>query len=170
MGKLNLLSFLISFCFSSQIDKVCKVASKPLVVTYTGLIQACLDSGDVQNGAYVFSQMQKFCTPNLITCNIMIKAFLDHGMFEEAKQLFLSLLENGNFIKHEEDYKVRVIPDIYSFNTMLEACYAKQKWDDLEFVYEQMLKYGHHFNAKRHLRLILDARCAGKVLFSKFTI
>ncbi|XP_073061209.1 pentatricopeptide repeat-containing protein At1g30610, chloroplastic [Primulina eburnea] len=144
------------------IDKICKVANKPLVVTYTGLIQACLDSGDVQNGAYVFDQMQKFCMPNLITCNIMIKAFLDHGMFEEARQLFLSLLENGNFIKHEGDYKVRVIPDIYSFNTMLEASYAKHKWDDLEFVYEQMLKYGHHFNAKRHLRLILDARRAGK--------
>lgn len=144
------------------IDKICKVANKPLVVTYTGLIQACLDSGDVQNGAYVFNQMQKFCTPNLITCNIMIKAFLDHGIFEEAKQLFLRLLENGNFIKHEGDYKVRVIPDIYSFNTMLEACYAKHKWDDLEFIYEQMLKYGHHFNAKRHLRLILDARRAGK--------
>lgn len=144
------------------IDKICKVASKPLVVTYTGLIQACLDSGDVQNGAYVFNQMQKFCTPNLITCNIMIKAFLDHGMFEEAKQLFLNLLVNGNFIKHEEDYKVRVLPDIYSFNTMLEACYAKHKWDDIEFVYEQMLKYGHHFNSKRHLRLILDACCAGK--------
>ncbi|KZV29376.1 pentatricopeptide repeat-containing protein chloroplastic [Dorcoceras hygrometricum] len=145
------------------IDKICKVANKPLVVTYTGLIQACLDSGDVQNGAYVFNQMQKFCTPNLVTCNIMIKAFLDHGMFEEAKQLFLNLLENANFIKHEEDYKVRAVPDIYSFNTMLEGCYAKHKWDDLVFVYEQMLKYGHHFNAKRHLRLILDARRAGKL-------
>ncbi|KAL0442368.1 UNVERIFIED_CONTAM: Pentatricopeptide repeat-containing protein, chloroplastic [Sesamum latifolium] len=146
-----------------QIDKICKVANKPLVVTYTGLIQACLDAGDVGNGAYIFNHMQKFCSPNLVTCNIMLKAFLDHGMFEEAKQLFLRLLENGNFIRHEEDYKVRVIPDIYSFNTMLDACALEQKWDDLEFVYAQMLKYGHHFNAKRHLRLILDACRAGKV-------
>ncbi|KAK4440298.1 Pentatricopeptide repeat-containing protein, chloroplastic [Sesamum alatum] len=146
-----------------QIDKICKVANKPLVVTYTGLIQACLDAGDIGNGAYIFNHMQKFCPPNLVTCNIMLKAFLDHGMFEEAKQLFLRLLENGNFIRHEEDYKVRVIPDIYSFNTMLDACALEQKWDDLEFVYAQMLKYGHHFNAKRHLRLILDARRAGKV-------
>ncbi|KAI4343115.1 hypothetical protein MLD38_027653 [Melastoma candidum] len=28
------------------IDKICKVASKPLVVTYTGLIQTCLDTGE----------------------------------------------------------------------------------------------------------------------------
>ncbi|KAL2244566.1 UNVERIFIED_CONTAM: Pentatricopeptide repeat-containing protein, chloroplastic [Sesamum indicum] len=152
-----------------QIDKICKVANKPLVVTYTGLIQACVDAGDVGNGAYIFNHMQKFCSPNLITCNIMLKAFLDHGMFEEAKQLFLSLLENGNLIRHEEDYKVRVIPDIYSFNTMLDACALEQKWDDLEFVYAQMLKYGHHFNAKRHLRLVLDACRAGKVELLEMT-
>ncbi|KAK4491528.1 hypothetical protein RD792_002279 [Penstemon davidsonii] len=145
-----------------QIDKICRVANKPLVVTYTGLIQACLDSDDIQNGEYVFNHMQKFCSPNLVTYNIMLKAFLDHGRFEEAKQLFLSLLENGNFINSEEDYRVRVIPDIYSFNTMLDGCAVERKWDDLEFVYEQMLKYGHHFNAKRHLRLIVDARRAGK--------
>ncbi|PIN17742.1 hypothetical protein CDL12_09587 [Handroanthus impetiginosus] len=145
-----------------QVDKLCRVAKKPLVVTYTGLIQACLDSGDIENGAYIFNYMQKFCSPNLVTCNIMLKAFLDHGMFEKAKQLFLSLLENGSFIRHEEDYKVRVIPDIYSFNTMLDACAVEKRWDDLEFVYTQMLKYGHHFNAKRHLRLVLDARRAGK--------
>ncbi|KAK6150186.1 hypothetical protein DH2020_017711 [Rehmannia glutinosa] len=138
-----------------QIDKICKVANKPLVVTYTGLIQACLESGDIESGAYIFNHMQKFCSPNLVTCNVMLKAFLDHGMFEKAKQLFLMLLENGNFISHEEDYKARVIPDIYSFSTMLDGCAAGKKWDDLEFVYAQMLKYGHHFNAKRHLRLIL---------------
>ncbi|CAI9755216.1 unnamed protein product [Fraxinus pennsylvanica] len=145
-----------------QIDKICKVASKPLVVTYTGLIQACLDSGDIQNGVYVFNYMQKFCSPNLITCNIMLKAFLDLGMFEEAKLLFLKLLENGNSVYQKSDYKDRILPDIYSFNTMLDACAAEKKWDDVEFVYTQMLQYGHHFNAKRHLRIILDARSAGK--------
>lgn len=135
------------------------------MVTYTGLIQACLDSGDVESGLYIFNHMQKFCSPNLVTYNIMLKAFLDHGRFEEAKQLFLTLLDNGNFISREQDYKLRVIPDIYSFNTMLDACAVEKRWDDLEFVYAQMLRYGHHFNAKRHLRLILDARRAGKVLF-----
>ncbi|KAL6502181.1 hypothetical protein OROHE_024774 [Orobanche hederae] len=145
-----------------QIDKICKVANKPLVVTYTGLIQACLEAGNVENGAYIFNHMQKFCSPNLITCNIMLKAFLDHGMFEEAKRLFIKLLENGNFISHESDYKARVIPDIYSFNTMLDGCVVEGKWDDVEFVYQQMLKHGHHFNAKRHLHLVLDACRAGK--------
>lgn len=133
------------------------------MITYTGLMQACVDSGDVENAAYIFSHMQKFCSPNLVTCNIMLKAFLDHGKFEDAKQLFLTLLDNGNNIRREEDYRVRVIPDIYTFNTMLDACAAEKRWDDFEFVYTQMLRYGHHFNAKRHLRLILEAQRAGKV-------
>lgn len=168
LTRIQLFCFLYSFSFFLpvlQIDKICKVANKPLVVTYTGLIQACLDSGDVESGLYIFNHMQKFCSPNLVTYNIMLKAFLDHGRFEEAKQLFLTLLDNGNFISREQDYKLRVIPDIYSFNTMLDACAVEKRWDDLEFVYAQMLRYGHHFNAKRHLRLILDARRAGKVLF-----
>ncbi|XP_042030370.1 pentatricopeptide repeat-containing protein At1g30610, chloroplastic-like [Salvia splendens] len=145
-----------------QIDKICRVANKPLVITYTGLMQACVDSGDVENAAYIFNHMQKFCSPNLVTCNIMLKAFLDHGKFEDAKQLFLTLLDNGNNIRREEDYRVRVIPDIYTFNTMLDACAAEKRWGDLEFVYVQMLRYGHHFNAKRHLRIILEAQRAGE--------
>ncbi|XP_057501873.1 pentatricopeptide repeat-containing protein At1g30610, chloroplastic isoform X2 [Actinidia eriantha] len=107
-----------------QIDKICKVANKPLVVTYTGLIQACLDAGNIQHGAHIFNRMHKFCSPNLVTCNIMLKAYLEHGMFEEAKE---------------------------------------QQWDDFEYVYKQMLHYGFHFNAKRHLRMIMDACRAGKV-------
>lgn len=132
-------------------------------MTYTGLIQACLESGDIQSGAFIFEHMQKFCSPNLVTCNIMLKAFIDHGRFDKARQLFSRLLENRNSIRCKEDYRVMVIPDIYSFNTMLDACVVEQKWDDLEFVYEQMLKCSHHFNAKRHLKLILDACRAGKV-------
>uniref|UniRef100_A0A5B6Z6E5 Pentatricopeptide repeat-containing protein n=1 Tax=Davidia involucrata TaxID=16924 RepID=A0A5B6Z6E5_DAVIN len=145
-----------------QIDKICKVANKPLVVTYTGLIQACLDGGNVQNGAYIFNHMRKFCCPNLVTCNIMLKAYLENGMFEEAKELFQKMSENVNHISSKEDCKDRVIPDIYTFNTMLDACAAKQRWNDLEYVYKQMLHHGYHFNAKRHLRMILDTCRAGK--------
>nr|TKR79651.1 hypothetical protein D5086_0000270190 [Populus alba] len=115
--------------FISQIEKICKVANKPLVVTYTGLIQACLDSGNIQNGVYIFNQMRNFCPPNLVTCNIMLKA-------------------------RRSDYKFRVIPDIYTFNTMLDASIAENRWDDFEYVYQKMLHHGFHFNANRHLRMV----------------
>lgn len=133
------------------------------MVTYTGLIQACIDSGDVQSGVYVFNHMQKFCSPNLITYNILLKAYLDHELFEEAKQLFLGLLENGNHIR--SDCKDIVLPDIHSFNLMLDGFCSQLKWDELEFFYLHMLKHGYHFNPKRHLRIVLRSCNAGKVFF-----
>lgn len=154
------------FFFLSQIEKICKVANKPLVVTYTGLIQACLDSGSIENGTYVFTQMENFCSPNLVTCNIMLKGYLDHGMYEEAKKLFQKMLEDGYNISSKSGYELRVTPDIYTFNTLLDACITEKRWDDFEYFYKRMLHSGYNFNIKRHLRMILDACKAGKVSFS----
>ncbi|XP_004495567.1 pentatricopeptide repeat-containing protein At1g30610, chloroplastic [Cicer arietinum] len=145
-----------------QIDKICKVANKPLVVTYTGLMQACLDSGKIQDGAYIFEKMKDVCAPNLVTYNIMLKAYIEHGMFQEAKELFEQMLENTNHLSRKDDYKMRVIPDIYTFNTILDACAAEKRWDYFDYVYQRMLYQGYHFNPKRHLRLVLEASRAGK--------
>lgn len=145
-----------------QIEKICKVANKPLVVTYTGLIQACLDSGSIENGTYVFTQMENFCSPNLVTCNIMLKGYLDHGMYEEAKKLFQKMLEDGYNISSKSGFELRVTPDIYTFNTLLDACITEKRWDDFEYFYKRMLHSGYNFNIKRHLRMILDACKAGK--------
>ncbi|KAI3818433.1 hypothetical protein L1987_12240 [Smallanthus sonchifolius] len=146
-----------------QIEKICKVANKPLVVTYTGLIQASLDSGKIESVIYIFKHMHKFCSPNLVTYNIMLKGYLDHHMFEEAKQVFYKLLENGNHVTSTVDYRHAVLPDIHTFNLMLDACLVNKKWDDLEFIYTKMLQHGYYFNAKRHSHMILEACKAGKV-------
>ncbi|XP_027354230.1 pentatricopeptide repeat-containing protein At1g30610, chloroplastic isoform X2 [Abrus precatorius] len=145
-----------------QIDKICKVANKPLVVTYTGLMQASLDSGNIQDGAYIFEKMKEICAPNLVTCNIMLKAYLEHGMFQEAKALFEQMSESTNHLRGNTDYKMLVIPDTYTFNTMLDACVAEKRWDYFDYVYQRMLFHGYHFNPKRHLRMILEASRAGK--------
>ncbi|KAG4128060.1 hypothetical protein ERO13_D10G254200v2 [Gossypium hirsutum] len=145
-----------------QIEKICKVANKPLVVTYTGLIQACLDSGNIENGAYIFNQMQKYCSPNLVTCNIMLKAYLDHGLFDEAKELFQKMSKDANENSSKCNDLNGVVADSYTFNIMLDACVQRNRWDEFEHVYRRMLRHGFHFNAKRHLRMILDAARAGK--------
>ncbi|KHN39846.1 Pentatricopeptide repeat-containing protein, chloroplastic [Glycine soja] len=145
-----------------QIDKICKVANKPLVVTYTGLMQASLDAGNIQDGAYIFEKMKEICAPNLVTCNIILKAYLEHGMFQEAKVLFEQMSENANRLRGNTDYKMLVVPDTYSFNTMLDACVAEKRWDYFDHVYQRMLYHGYHFNPKRHLRMILEASKAGK--------
>ncbi|KAM7263245.1 hypothetical protein ACFE04_000928 [Oxalis oulophora] len=145
-----------------QIDKICKVANKPLVVTYTGLMQACLEAGNVENAVFIFDQMKNFCSPNLVTCNILLKGYLEHGMFEEAKKLFERMLDDGKHITNKSDYKFRVIPDTYTFNTMLDACLGENRWDDIEYVYGRMLQNGYHFNTKHHLHIVLEASRAGK--------
>ncbi|WVZ01699.1 hypothetical protein V8G54_022505 [Vigna mungo] len=145
-----------------QIDKICKVANKPLVVTYTGLMQASLDSGNIQDGAYIFEKMKEVCAPNLVTYNILLKSYLEHGMFQEAKALFEQMSENANCLRGNTDYKMLVVPDTYTFNTMLDACVSEQRWDYFDHVYQKMLYHGYHFNPKRHLQMILDASRAGK--------
>lgn len=150
--------------FLLQVDKICKVAKKPLAVTYTGLIQACLDSGSIENGTYIFNEMHKFCSPNTVTCNIMLKSYIRHEMFEEAKDLFQKILDGSHQIKSKHDQDQMAMPDKFTFNTMMDACAAENKWDDFEYTYKQMLHHGFHFDTRRHLRLVLDAFRAGKVI------
>ncbi|XP_021724348.1 LOW QUALITY PROTEIN: pentatricopeptide repeat-containing protein At1g30610, chloroplastic-like [Chenopodium quinoa] len=143
-----------------QVDKICKVASKPLVVTFTGLIQACLSSGNIHDATYIFNYMQKYCSPNTATCNIMLKAYLGYGMFDEAKEIFKKMIQSG---QESRKTKSGIVPDASTFNTMLEACIREERWDDFEYAYEQMLMHGHPFNTKRHLWMVLKASAAGKV-------
>lgn len=117
----------------------------------------------MEDGAYIFNHMKDFCSPNLVTCNIMLKGYLKHGMFEEGKELFQKMLEDGSGIKSGADHKILVAPDIYTFNTLLDACVSEKRWDDFECFYKKMLHRGYHFNAKRHLQMILDASRVGKV-------
>ncbi|KVH97433.1 Pentatricopeptide repeat-containing protein, partial [Cynara cardunculus var. scolymus] len=94
--------------------------------------------------------MHKFCFPNLVTYNVMLKGYLDHHLFEEARELFHKLLEKRGHVTSSADYRHTVLPDIYTFNLMLDACLVNQRWDDLEFFYTRMLQHGYYFNTKRH--------------------
>lgn len=155
---------IVTFLCPLKVDKICKVARKPLVVTYTGLIQACLDSGNIGNATYIFNEMHQFCSPNTITYNIMLKSYIENGMFEEAKNLFQRILDGSHQIRSKYDRDQNAIPDKFTFNTMMDACAATNNWDYFEYVYEQMLNHGHHFDSRKHLRLVLDAFRAGKVV------
>ncbi|XP_010926893.1 pentatricopeptide repeat-containing protein At1g30610, chloroplastic [Elaeis guineensis] len=145
-----------------QINNICKVAKKPLVVTYTGLIQACLNSGSIENARYIFNQMHKFCSPNIVTCNIMLKSYIEHDMFKEAKDLFEKILDGSHHINSKTDLSHKVVPDKFTFNTMMEACAKTNNWHDFENVYQQMLNHGYHFDTRRHLHMVLGAFRAGK--------
>lgn len=156
---------LTNFCLMTtklQVEKICKVANKPLVVTYTGLIQACIDNGSMANAKYIFNEMCNYCSPNTVTCNIMLKSFVERGMLEDAKDLLQDIL-NGR-IRSKVDSSQTATADKFTFNTFMEACAAAQRWDDFEYAFHEMLSRRYHFDERRHLRMVLDAYRNGKVL------
>lgn len=143
-----------------QVEKICKVANKPLVVTYTGLIQTCIDNGCMENAKYIFNEMCNYCSPNNVTCNIMLKSYIEHGMFEDAKDILENIL-NGR-IRSKVDSSQKAVADKFTFNTFLEACAEAKKWNDFEYAFREMLSNGYHFDERRHLRMVLDAYRNGK--------
>ncbi|XP_062206485.1 pentatricopeptide repeat-containing protein At1g30610, chloroplastic [Phragmites australis] len=143
-----------------QVEKICKVANKPLVVTYTGLIQTCIDNGSMENAKYIFNEMCNYCSPNNVTCNIMLKSYLEHGMFEDAKDLLQNILNRR--IRSKVDPSQIAIADKFTFNTFMEACAEAKRWNDFEYAFREMLSKGYHFDGRRHLRMVLDAYRNGK--------
>ncbi|CAO2170972.1 unnamed protein product [Urochloa humidicola] len=143
-----------------QVEKICKVANKPLVVTYTGLIQTCIDNGSMENAKYIFREMCNYCSPNTVTCNIMLKSFVEHGMLEDAKDLLQDIMHGR--IRSKADSSQTATADKFTFNTFMEACAAAQSWDDFEYAFRKMLSKGYHFDERRHLRMVLDAYRNGK--------
>ncbi|CAO2183294.1 unnamed protein product [Urochloa humidicola] len=143
-----------------QVEKICKVANKPLVVTYTGLIQTCIDNGSMENAKYIFREMCNYCSPNTVTCNIMLKSFVEHGMLEDAKDLLQDVIHSR--IRSKVDSSQTATADKFTFNTFMEACAAAQRWDDFEYAFRKMLSKGYHFDERRHLRMVLDAYRNGK--------
>lgn len=145
-----------------QVEKICKVANKPLVVTYTGLIQTCIDNGSMENAKYIFNNMCNYCSPNTVTCNIMLKSYIKHGMLEDAKDLLHDILDCR--IRSKGDSSQVATADKFTFNTFMEACAAAKRWNDFEYAFREMLSSGYHFDERRHLRMVLDAYRHGKVL------
>jgi pentatricopeptide repeat protein len=156
---------LTNFCpmtTTLQVEKICKVANKPLVVTYTGLIQTCIDNGGMENAKYIFNHMCNYCSPNTVTCNIMLKSYIKHGMLEDAKDLLHDILNCR--IRSKADSSQVATADKFTFNTFMEACAAAKRWNDFEYAFREMLLNGYHFDERRHLRMVLDAYRHGKVL------
>ncbi|KAH9287850.1 hypothetical protein KI387_031967, partial [Taxus chinensis] len=145
-----------------QVEKIRRVATKPLYVTYTGLIKASIESGHLQGCISIFDQMQKFCAPNIITCNMMLKLYGQNHMFKEAATLFEGIRRGRVFPQKVGDSDPVLMPDIITYTAMLEACVLAQEWDYFENVYQLMLLKGYRLENKQHSSLIVAASRAGK--------
>ncbi|RVW57371.1 Pentatricopeptide repeat-containing protein, chloroplastic [Vitis vinifera] len=62
--------------------------SKPLEVTFTGMITSSMDGGHLDDCLSIFEHMKYHCSPNIGTINAMLKVYGRNDMFSKAKELF----------------------------------------------------------------------------------
>ncbi|KAL6013039.1 hypothetical protein ACLOJK_003529 [Asimina triloba] len=146
-----------------QIEKLKSVPlTKPLEVTFTGMIQSCMDGGHVNDCMSVFEQMRDYCTPNIGTINAMLKVYGRKDMFSRAKELFEEAKKANSGCNSYLIGNTSLTLDVHSYISMLEASASGNQWEYFEHVYKEMALCGYHIDQAKHSWLLIEASKAGK--------
>jgi pentatricopeptide repeat protein len=138
--------------------------TKPLEVTFTGMIMSSMDGGHIADCISIFEHMKDHCAPNIGTINSMLKVYGRNDMFSKAKELF----EDVKRAKSDSDISLNggetaLIPDEYTYSSMLEASASALQWEYFEYVYRGMALSGYQLDQNKHASLLVEASRAGKV-------
>lgn len=138
--------------------------AKPLEVTFTGMIKSSMDGGHIDDSIQIFEYMKDYCIPNIGTINTMLKIFGQNDMFSKAKVLFeeVKAAKSESYVTPGVGNS-SVVPDAYTYNSMLEASASAQQWEYFEHVYREMIVSGYQLDQNKHLLLLVKASRAGKV-------
>ncbi|KAK9749585.1 hypothetical protein RND81_02G136100 [Saponaria officinalis] len=147
-----------------EIQKLKKLRhSRPLAVTFTGMILSSMDGGHVDNCISLYDEMQNYCRPNIGTVNAMLKVYGRNDMFLEAKELFEKAERS---VKGDTscsgDENTSLVPDTYTYSTMLEISGRAQQWEYFEYVYKEMCLNGYRLDQEKQAGLLVEASKAGK--------
>ncbi|XP_042484900.1 pentatricopeptide repeat-containing protein At5g67570, chloroplastic-like [Macadamia integrifolia] len=127
--------------------------TKPLEVTFTGMIMSSMDGGHVNDCILIFEHMKEHCSPNIGTINAMLKVYGRNDMFAKAKELF-------------EEAKITqscfTTLDAHTYSSMLEASGSAHQWEYFEYVYKEMTLGGYQLDQNKHASLLVEASRAGK--------
>ncbi|XP_074308860.1 pentatricopeptide repeat-containing protein At5g67570, chloroplastic isoform X1 [Silene latifolia] len=147
-----------------EIDKLKKLRhSRPLTVTFTGMILSSMDGGHVDDCISIFEQMQQYCHPDIGVVNAMLKVYGRYDMFLEAKGLFEKAERSvTKDISCLDDENTPLAPDMYTYVTMLEISGHAQQWEYFEYVYKEMCLCGYQLDQAKHAGLLVEASKAGK--------
>ncbi|KAG4930602.1 hypothetical protein AAZX31_17G155500 [Glycine max] len=138
--------------------------AKPLEVTFTGMIKSSMDGGHINDCICIFEYMKEHCVPNIGAINTMLKVYGQNDMFSKAKVLFEEVkVAKSEFYATPEGGYSSVVPDVYSYNSMLEASATAQQWEYFEHVYREMIVSGYQLDQDKHLSLLVKASRAGKL-------
>lgn len=136
--------------------------TKPLEYTFTGMILASFNGGYIYECISIFESMKDYCTPNIGTVNVMLKVYGRCDMFGKAKDLFettKACFSNSQTFVHEHS---SLMPDVYTYSSMLEASASAQQWEYFENVYREMALSHHHLDQSKYSWLLIKACRAGK--------
>ncbi|KAK1323431.1 Pentatricopeptide repeat-containing protein [Acorus calamus] len=136
--------------------------TKPLEVTFTGMIQSCLDGGYVHDCLSIFELMKDYCTPNIGTVNLMLKIYGRVDMFAKAKDLFEATKMASLCSKPSHTDLASLTTDVYTYSSMLEASANAHQWEYFEYVYKEMSLCNYQLDQHKHARLLVEASRAGK--------
>ncbi|KAL5755095.1 hypothetical protein ACOSP7_023315 [Xanthoceras sorbifolium] len=137
--------------------------SKPLEITFTGLITSSMDGGHVDECISIFQRMKDHCKPNIGTINTMLKVYGRNDMFSKAKELFeeITRASSGYYTSPASDTTF-LKPDEYTYSSMLEASARAHQWEYFEYVYKGMALSGYQLDQSKHILLLVEASKSGK--------
>lgn len=145
-----------------QIDKMKRLPmAKPLAITFTGMIMSSMEGNHIEGCISIFKHMKNYCRPNIGTINVMLKVFGQNDMFSEAKDLFEDIKRSRY---EKDDGSKPLIPDEYTYSSMLEASARALQWEYFECVYREMTLSGYHVDQSKQGWLLVKASRAGKVI------
>ncbi|KAK9112010.1 hypothetical protein Scep_019529 [Stephania cephalantha] len=141
----------------AEVEKLKKLPlTKPLEVAFTGMIMFCMDGGHVDGCISVFKHMNEHCSPNIGTINAMLKVYGRNDMFMKAKDLF------EETTKMDLAGQAYLVPDAYTYSSMLEASAVAHQWEYVEYVYKEMTLRGYQIDQKKHAWIVVEASRHGK--------
>ncbi|PON66774.1 Tetratricopeptide-like helical domain containing protein [Parasponia andersonii] len=147
-----------------EVEKMKKLSNtRPLAVTFTGMIVASMHGGHIDNCISIFENMKNYCSPNIGTMNIMLKVYGRNDMFSEAKVLFEEIKRAGSdSLPSLDSQNTFLVPDEYTYSSILEASASALQWEYFEYVYKEMVLSGYQLDQSKHASLLLEASRTGK--------
>lgn len=134
---------------------------KPLVVTFTGMILSSFDGGHIDDCISIFEYIKQKCVPNIGTINTMLKVYGRNDMFSKAKDLFEEIKRKAGRSSNSSAVP-SLVPDEYTYGSMLEAAASALQWEYFENVYREMALSGYRLDHSKHAMLLVEASRAGK--------
>ncbi|XP_050370252.1 pentatricopeptide repeat-containing protein At3g13160, mitochondrial-like [Argentina anserina] len=100
------------------------------VLSFNALMGACVSCKKFEMVGKIFEEVMRELSvePDVVSYNILIKAFCEMGKFDDAVAVIETMEEKG------------AVPDVITFNTLLDCLYGNQRFSEAEKIWGQMVE------------------------------